>query len=54
MLWDGGVASPLVQAMFGIGVPAMVVLAPLHSTSTHDDDLLSWISSRLSLTLAPR
>eukprot|EP00434_Breviolum_minutum_P010285 symbB.v1.2.009076.t1/scaffold555.1/size222420/21 len=32
------------KAMFGIGVPAMVVLAPLHSTSTHDDDLLSWIS----------
>lgn len=32
------------KAMFGIGVPAMLILAPLHSTSTHDADLLSWIS----------
>ena len=35
----------MVQAMFGIGVPAMLILAPLHSTATHDDDLLSWISA---------
>lgn len=36
---------PGAEAMFGIGVPAMLILAPLHSAATEDDDVLSWIST---------